>query len=94
MNKHHRHLPSQVEMSLLNVEYDEQYPPSPLKVAPNKYDMSVTSLVSQVDMCPYVVVALASSSHQAETAVRRLVVVKVVVSFLLVAMDGKIATAL
>ena len=44
-------------------------------------------------MCPYVVVALEASSHQAETAVRRLVVVKVVVSFLLVATDGKIATA-
>ena len=56
--------------------------------------MLVTSLVSHVDMCPYVVVALASSSHQAETAVRRLVVAKVVVSFLLVATDGKIATAL
>ena len=55
--------------------------------------MLVTSLVSQVDMCPYVVVALASLSHQAETAVRRLIAVKVVVSFLLVAMDGKIATA-
>ena len=78
-------------MSLLNVEYDEQYPPQ--YGSSNKYDMSVTSLVSHVDMCPYVVVALASSSHQAETAVRRLVVVKVVVSFLLVATDGKIATA-
>ena len=60
----------------------------------NSFDMSVTPLVSHVDMCPYVVVALVSLSHQAETAVRRLVVVKVVVSFLLVATDGKIATAL
>ncbi len=61
----------------------------------NKLDMLVTPLVSHVDMCPYVVVALASLSHQAETAVRRLAVsVMAVVSFLLVATDGKIATAL
>ena len=93
MNKHHRHLPCQPEMSLLNVLYDEQYPL--LAGSVNKYDMSVTPLVSHVDICPYVVVALASSSHQAETAVRRLAVsVMAVVSFLLVATDGKIATAL
>ena len=78
-------------MSLLNVEYDEQCPPSPA----NKYDMLVTPLVSHVDMCPYVVVALASLLHQAETAVRRLAVsvMAVVASFLFVATDGKIATA-
>ena len=49
--------------------------------------MSVTPLVSHVDICPYVVVAVASLSHQAITAVRRLTVsvIWIVVSFLSVA---------
>ena len=94
MNKHHRHLPFQFEISLLNVDALEHQPGSPEPLGLNSFDMLVTPLVSHVDMCPYVVVALAWSLHQAETAVRRLAVVKVVVSFLLVAIDGKIATAL
>ena len=40
----------------------------------NKYDISVTALVSHVLMWPYVLVAVVASLHHAVTAVRRLAV--------------------
>ena len=68
-------LVSQDEISALKVAYVEQYALPSVQLESyrlNKYDMSVTALVSQVLMAPYVVVALVESLHHAPTAVWRL----------------------
>ena len=70
-------LTSHCEISSLNVSYVEQYPPPTSFQSEsyrlNKFDMSVTALVFQSLMCPYVASALVASLHQAVTAVWRLV---------------------
>ena len=68
-------LTSQDEILSLNVAYVEQCPVThalPVHDIPNKLDMSVTPLVSHVEMCPYlgsVVVALESHSSTAPGSV-------------------------
>ena len=68
-------LTSQDEILSLNVAYVEQCPVThalPVHDIPNKLDMSVTPLVSHVEMCPYVLSAVVESLHHAPTAVWRL----------------------
>ena len=68
-------LTSQDEILSLNVAYVEQCPVThalPVHDIPNKLDMSVTPLVSDVEMCPYVLSAVVESLHHAPTAVWRL----------------------
>ena len=63
---------SQLPISSLNMSYVEHGPPQP----ENKYDMSVTALVSHSEMCPYIASALVESLHHAPTAVRMVESVK------------------
>ena len=68
-------LTTQDEILSLNVAYVEQCPVThalPVHDIPNKLDMSVTPLVSHVEMCPYVLSAVVESLHHAPTAVWRL----------------------
>ena len=60
-------LTSHFERSSSNVLYVEQYPL--FQLGPNNLDMSVTPLVFQTLICPYVASVAVASLHHAVTAV-------------------------